>query len=325
MINPLVSILVPVYNAQEYLTECIDSILSQSYENLQIVLIDDGSKDDSLKICSEYALKDPRIEVHHQENSGVASTRNHLLGTAKGEYVLFVDADDWIELDMVEYLVELAIEYSAGMVMCDRLINDAKSTVSQPNIKILTQNEAIKDFLYHDYFIGSLCNKLIKASLLKDKSFKNEISYGEDALFVWNVLQDVDTVVVSTKQLYHYRMNDSSISHQSFGEKKLTGHLTWQLITDEVRQSWPQYLDIALGTFALQDFYLIQAASVDRFSCKESIRLLQNTVKQNLYFIKNRCSTKFYISAYFSTFWLGYFRLYHCLYKIKRVLSRILL
>lgn len=320
MRKPLVSILVPVYNAQEYLTECIDSILSQSYENLQIVLIDDGSKDDSLKICSEYALKDPRIEVHHQENSGVASTRNHLLGTAKGEYVLFVDADDWVELDMVEYLVELAIEYSAGMVMCDRLINDAKPIVSQPNINILSQNEAIKDFLYHDYFIGSLCNKLIKTSLMNDKTFKNEISYGEDALFVWNVLQDVDTVVVSTKQLYHYRMNEASLSHQSFGEKKLTGHFTWQLITDDVRQFWPQYLDIALGTYALQDMYLLRAASQSGYKKDKMIRQLQIVVLVHLSKILNRnnVSLKECIYAQIISLCYPFGRFYYFLHKCKK-------
>ena len=316
-----ISILIPAYNVEKYLPTCLDSVLGQTYQDLQVVIIDDGSKDCTLEVCKNYSKKDDRVEYYTQENKGVAETRNHLLSKVKGEYVLFVDADDWIELDMVEYLVSLATDNSAEMVMCDRLINDAKPISSQPNIKILSQNEAIKDFLYHDYFVGSLWNKLIKASLLNDKIFKNEISYGEDALFVWNVLQDVDAVVVSTKQLYHYRMNEASISHQSFGEKKLTGHLTWQLITDDVRQSWPQYLDIALGTFALQDFYLIQAASVDRFSGKESVRQLQNTVKKNLRFIKNRCSTKLFISAFFSTFWFGYFRLYYCFYKIKRAIK----
>ena len=323
MRNPLVSILVPVYNAQEYLTECIDSILSQSYGNLQIVLIDDGSKDDSLKICSEYALKDPRIEVYHQENSGVASTRNHLLGTAKGEYVLFVDADDWIELDMVEYLVSLATENSAEMVMCDRLINDAKPIVSQPNINILLQNEAIKDFLYHDYFIGSLGNKLIKTFLLKDKSFNKAISYGEDALFVWNVLQDVDTVVVSTKQLYHYRMNEASISHQSFGDKKLTGHLTWQLITDSVRQSWPQFLDIALGTYALQDMYLLRAASQSSY-VSENINILQKTLKTycSSFRRRTRSHPKELIYGFIISHCYHFGKLYYLIHNLRLRLSK---
>ena len=315
-----ISILIPAYNVEKYLPTCLDSVLGQTYQNLQVVIIDDGSKDCTLEVCKNYSKKDDRVEYYTQENKGVAETRNHLLSKVKGEYVLFVDADDWIELDMVEYLVSLATENSAEMVMCDRLINDAKPIVSQPNINIVSQNEAIKDFLYHDYFIGSLCNKLIKTSLLKDKSFNKAISYGEDALFVWNVLQDVDTVVVSTKQLYHYRMNDASISHQSFGEKKLTGHLTWQLITDDVRQSWPQYLDIALGTYALQDMYLLRAASQSGYKKDKMIRQLQIVVLVHLSKILNRnnVTLKECIYAQIISRCYPFGRFYYFLHKCKK-------
>ena len=314
-----VSILIPAYNVEKYLPICLDSVLGQTYHDLQVVIIDDGSKDCTLEVCKNYSEKDDRVEYYTQENRGVAETRNHLLSKVKGEYVLFVDADDWIELDMVEYLVSLATENSAEMVTCDRLINDAKPIVSQPNINILSQNEAIKDFLYHDYFIGSLWNKLIKTSLLKDKSFNKAISYGEDALFVWNVLQDVDTVVVSTKQLYHYRMNEASISHQSFGEKKLTGHLTWQLITDDVIQSWPQYLDIALGTFALQDMYLLRAASQSGYKKDKMIRQLQSVVLVHLSKILNRnnVTLKECIYAQIISRCYAFGRFYYFLHKCK--------
>lgn len=316
-----VSILIPAYNTSAYIGKCLDSIINQTYQQLQIVIIDDGSIDNTIEICKLYSDKDNRIEYYTQSNQGVAATRNNLLQKVKGDYVLFVDADDWIEFDMVEHLVSLATKHSAGMIMCDRVINDTNPVETSPNTKILSQDEAVKDFLMHEYFVGSLWNKLIHNSLLKDIKFCNEISYGEDALFVWSVLQGVDRVVVSSKQLYHYRMNEDSISHQSFGEKKLTGHLTWQLITDDVRQSWPQYLDIALGTFALQDMYLIQAASVDGFPMNKSIRLLQNTIKQNLQFIRNRCTIKLYLSAFLSTFWYGYFRFYHALHRLKKAVK----
>lgn len=314
-----ISILIPAYNVEKYLPTCLDSVLGQTYQDLQVVIIDDGSKDCTLEVCKNYSKKDDRVEYYTQENKGVAETRNHLLSKVKGEYVLFVDADDWIELDMVEYLVSLATENSAEMVMCDRLINDAKPIESQPDIKILSQNDAIKDFLYHDYFIGSLCNKLIKTSLMNDKSFNKEISYGEDALFVWNILQDVDTVVTSSKQLYHYRMNEASISHQSFGEKKLTGHLTWQLITDDARKFWPQYLDIALGTFALQDMYLLRSASQSGYKKDDKIRCLQHVVLVHMSQILTRKSITLKESIYARMICRCYAfgRLYYKLHKCK--------
>ena len=286
---------------------------------MQIVIIDDGSIDNTIEICKLYSDKDNRIEYYTQSNQGVSATRNNLLQKVKGDYVLFVDADDWIELDMVEHLVSLATKYSAGMIMCDRVINDTNPVETSPNTKILSQDEAVKDFLYHDYFIGSLWNKLIKTSLLKDKSFNKAISYGEDALFVWNVLQDVDTVVVSTKQLYHYRINEASISHQSFGEKKLTGHLTWQLITDDVRQSWPQYLDIALGTFALQDMYLLRAASQSNYAMCPSIKEIQNNIKNNIKYLKQSrtltLNEYIYIHAICHLYFFG--KIYYLLHKLK--------
>ena len=106
--QPLISILIPIYNVESYLPQCLDSIVQQTYKNLQIVLIDDGSQDHSLTICHDYATKDNRIEVYSQKNQGVAATRNHLLEKVKGDYVLFVDSDDWIEADMIENLVLLS-------------------------------------------------------------------------------------------------------------------------------------------------------------------------------------------------------------------------
>ena len=315
-----VSILIPAYNVEKYLPTCLDSVLGQTYQDLQVVIIDDGSKDRTVQVCKAYSEKDDRVEYYSQDNQGVAATRNHLLEKVKGEYVLFVDGDDWIELDMVEYLVSLATKYSAGMIMCDRVINDTRPIDISPNIKILSKDNAIKDFLYHEYFIGSLWNKLINASLLSDKSFNKEISYGEDALFVWEVLQGVERVVASTKQLYHYRMNYESISHQTFGEKKLTGHLTWQLITDDVRQIWPQYLDIALGTFALQDMYLLRAASQSGYKSDANIKCLQKTVLQYLPQILNRNETSLKERIYAQMICRCYVfgRFYYLLHKCKK-------
>ena len=124
MNNPLVSILVPVYNVEAYLPQCLDSLLGQTYSHLQIVLIDDGSSDNSWTIMQQYAAQDSRIEIYHQENQGVATTRNHLLEKIKGDFVLFVDSDDWVELDMVEFLVGKATENQADVVTCGNVIND---------------------------------------------------------------------------------------------------------------------------------------------------------------------------------------------------------
>lgn len=320
MVKPVVSILIPAYNAAAFLPKCLNSVLNQTYQCLQVVIVDDGSKDNTLEVCQGYADKDIRIEFYHQENQGVAATRNHLLEKTKGDYVLFVDADDWIELDMVEYLLSLANEHGAEMVMCDRVINDTKPSVKKPEINILSKEEAIHDFLLHEYFIGSLCNKLIDASLMKGLTFRRDISYGEDALFIWGVLQKVNNVVVTTKQLYHYRMNEDSISHQSFGEKKLTGHLTWSIITDDAAKRWSQFLDIAKSSFGLQDMYLLRAASQSGYKKNAEIKKIQKTVKTYLPQILSRktLGIKDRIYACLICRWYGFGKIYfkiHYLFK----------
>ena len=119
-----VSILIPCYNVKVFFPKCIDSIINQTYRNLQIVLIDDGSEDNTWIVMQAYAAKDDRIEIYHQENQGVASTRNNLLDKVKGDYVLFVDSDDWCELDMVDFLINKAIANDADIVTCSVVKND---------------------------------------------------------------------------------------------------------------------------------------------------------------------------------------------------------
>lgn len=315
-----VSILIPAYNVAAFLPKCLDTVLGQTYDDLRVVIVDDGSKDDTLAVANAYAAKDSRVEVYHQENQGVATTRNHLLDHVKGDWVLFVDADDWIELDMVEYLVNLAQSHSADLVMCDRVINDAEPSREEPKVFELDQEHAIVDFLHHDYFVGSLWNKLLNSRLLHNERFHRGISYGEDALFVWGALQKVNKVVVSDKQLYHYYMNEESISHQSFGEKKLTGHQTWTIISEDVKKRWPQYANLALGTFALQDMYLLRDASQSGYKKNLKIKGLQNTIKKhfkNLQYHSN-ASKKDVIYAWLICRWYGFGRVYFVLNRVKK-------
>lgn len=283
MNNPLVTILSPCYNVGKFLPKYFETVLGQTYSNLQVVLIDDGSKDDTWAVMQEYAARDSRVEVYHQENQGVAATRNNLLDKVKGDYVLFVDSDDWIELDMVEYLVGVALEHNSKFVMCDMVKNDAKPKETESLFKLLSQEQAVCDFLRHEYFNGSLCNKLLESSLLHNERFNCRISYGEDALFCWGVLQKVDKVVVTDRQLYHYRMNEGSISHTDWTpEKKGSGHLVWEQINRETTTLWPQYMKVANATFAISDMWNLYYALKSNYKKDKYIELYQTHVRHNL-------------------------------------------
>ena len=222
----MVSILVPVYNASRYLRECVSSLTGQTYTDLQIVLINDGSTDDSWNIMQELAKQDHRLEVYSQPNCGVAATRNRLLEKARGEFVLFVDSDDWIERDTVEILMQEQKKEDYDIVMYQ--LSKHKTDDCR-----YTKEEAIKKFLEHTTFRGSLCDKLIKRDLFEGLRIDETVSYGEDALLVWQVLQRIDKMLFIGKTFYHYRVNKNSLSRQRFNGKKFTAYTTWNQICED--------------------------------------------------------------------------------------------
>ena len=282
--NQKVSILITVYYNSEFLSQCLNSVINQTYRNLQICLVNDGSTDNSLDIISNYADKDSRIEYISKENSGVADTRNHLLNMAKGDYVLFVDSDDWIEPDMVEYLINTMVKYNADIVCCETV----KEKENKPDLREIEfgLEDILKKFLLHKEMNGSLCNKLIKINLLHNERFHCGISYGEDALFCWGVFQKVNKVVMSNKQLYNYRMNDDSISHQTFGPKKLSGHTTWDLICSEADKKYPEISSCGKARWGMESTLLLNSAVKSDYPKDNSIKMLQKTVKKNYKFMR---------------------------------------
>lgn len=290
MIKPLVSILIPVYNVEKYLPQCLDSVCGQTYDNLQIVIVDDGSTDKSSTICDKYASKDERINVYHKENGGVAAARNDLLEHIRGEYFLFVDADDWIEVTMVESLIGIMNQSNADMVVCGMVKNANIPNLSDKSYSTLGREQTVKSFLEHIWLNGSLCNKLIKTSLLHNEKFRSGISYGEDALFCWHLLQHVTIVAICTLQLYHYRMNNTSLSHQNWTpEKKGSGTIVWMTITNETKQLWGHYVDIAQARWAIEDFWGLYYASLSGYPYDKHIKERQINVRKNIRLMLRTC------------------------------------
>ena len=279
--HPLVSILIPAYNAEKFIIQCLDSIINQSYKHLQIIVIDDGSSDNTFSILKEYNAKYSNIEIYSQKNSGVAFTRNKLLSFVKGDFVLFVDSDDWIETDTIDYLLKLILIHNAEIVAfakCDNIQNDNSEI-----IEIWNKEKSIFEFLRHTSFNGALWNKFMRASIVKDIAFDNKISYGEDALYIWNILQSINQMVIVNKQLYHYRSNIYSLSKQKWTpDKKGSGHLVWQTIVNDTKTLWPQYLYIANARFALEDMWGIYFAALSNYKYDEHIKVRQINIRTNL-------------------------------------------
>jgi glycosyltransferase involved in cell wall biosynthesis len=216
MDSPKISIIVPIYNVEKYLHRCIDSILSQTFVDFEVLLIDDGSPDNSGKICEEYATKDSRIQVFHKTNQGVSSARQLGIEQAKGEYSIHVDGDDWIEYDMLENLYKTAINEHAKMVLCDfSTYNKRKLSVINQKPTSLFSDDVICNILTGK-LTGSTCNKLIKHSLYKEYNilFPKDINYCEDAYVIIKILLNIEIISYLSKSYYNYVIHSQSITRK---------------------------------------------------------------------------------------------------------------
>lgn len=286
--NPLVSVLVTVYNAEQFLRQCLDSIVNQTYRNLQVVLIDDGSIDDSRKICEEYGQQYGFVEVYSQPNRGVANTRNALLKKVRGNYFIFVDSDDWIETSMIEDMLEASKSHHLDIMVCgfykeSDLSNSERPEANCGELKVYDKHTAIYKFLRHKDLNGSLWNKLIRTECAIDHKFDNSVSYGEDALFLWGCLQNIKTLGIFDRPYYHYRMNDDSLSHQSLNEKRLSGRKVWQRLSSEAKEYYSEFASMTIGNYAVSDFWLLIKASCSNYPENEIIIECRKNISKNIF------------------------------------------
>ncbi len=222
---PLISVIVPVYNIEQYLPKCIESIINQSYENLQIILVDDGSTDSSGCICDEYSKKDKRIVTIHKKNGGLVSARKAGIDAADGEYVGFVDGDDYIEQDMYKVLLDNLLSQNVDFVHSGFMKNNRKSIYGTGGTcKYCISGDTIDDILTDlivdiesDLRISpSIWSKLFKKKLIADayRNVPDTQSYGEDLLCLCRCVLSCKQFLVINQAYYHYVIRDNSISHE---------------------------------------------------------------------------------------------------------------
>lgn len=205
-----VSIIVAIYNSEKFLDKLINSIINQSYKNLEILLVDDGSPDNSGKICDEFSLKDSRIRVIHKKNGGACDARNVGLEHVTGEYVTIIDGDDWLSLDYVEYLVELIEKFDADMSMTDSIFTTRDQVQNkEDNINCLTNEEAACMIIYPKIPIGPW-NKLYKTELIKNYNISFSVPWsGEGLYFSVMAAQYSKRVALGHRKIYNYRLNNA--------------------------------------------------------------------------------------------------------------------
>ncbi|MFA9375900.1 MAG: glycosyltransferase family 2 protein [Lachnotalea sp.] len=216
---PLISIIIPIYNCELFINECINSIISQSYTNLQIIFIDDGSTDKSGTICDEFAQLDQRIIVIHQKNSGVSSARNKGLSYANGKYIAFIDSDDYVAIDFIEKLYHKINFYDIVISGYYRVESTGLTPKIQENIPVTLSHDSLYHYVLCNNFLGGyLWNKLFCTEIIIDHNicFNTSLSIGEDMLWIATYLKYVNQGTYIPEGLYFYRTNSNSALQQSY-------------------------------------------------------------------------------------------------------------
>ena len=224
MNKPIISVIIPVYNTGKYLYNCIDSIINQTYKELDIILIDDGSSDGSGDVCDEYSRKDSRITVIHQQNGGVSKARNAGLKVAKGDFYHFPDSDDYIDEDCYEYCLKLIDEYQ-----CDILSFDYYVTYSDKEVEHHFSDSVYGLFdveeSHRAVMTGSpfAWNRFFSKKAVSGISFREDIYRGEDSLFVHECIEQIDKAYFDRRAMYHYVQSEESACRGNFRPVQLTG------------------------------------------------------------------------------------------------------
>lgn len=239
--DSLVSIIVPIYNAEKYLDSCIQSVLRQTYTNWELILIDDGSTDKSGRIAEEYGFADERITVFHQKNLGVSLARNQGIDEATGNYVVFLDADDELIEDCLAKTVNIAEETNADVVAGRSCENQE---LFQDRI-IWTGAEALENSLKDHLFTYSACAKLIRREFIGKTRFTPDIRINEDSYFVFQLLCKQNVFVLTNDVIYFYRANSESSSRTVFSERYFDILKVSDLKYKKIEEQFPQMHDLA--------------------------------------------------------------------------------
>lgn len=285
---PLISVIVPVYNAEKYIKRCVDSILNQTYGNIEIILVNDESTDNSFSLLSEYESSDQRIVVINQTNSGPDYARKAGVVRAKGEYITFVDADDYIEYTMIADMVAKAQEYDCEMVTTypTRFNDEGKFWVTDAfphNECIFDETEQIlTEYFCSRIISGAYYGKLYKKELFDEYEFQKDSVIGEDVAGVLYVLLRVKNVLVLSESYYKYYWNTKSISHSKYTPRHLKSLKYYMMLREHLLNLHLINDQAVVGYFAEYEMAVATAMARKGKYVKETGKLLKSDIGRRL-------------------------------------------
>lgn len=297
--SDLISVIIPVYKSEKYINRCVESIIKQTYKNIEIILVDDGSPDNCPQICDDWVKKDSRIKVIHKKNGGAFSARLEGVKNSSGEYIGFVDSDDWIDTDMYEFLLDLMQTHNADISAAGfRIVNEyeeravGETEQTEAQISLYDFEGIIKNFQKND--LWSLCNKLYKRKLFDSlPELPMDLVFSEDMMMNYFLYKQINRIVISNTVKYnYYRHGDSAIA----------GVITYNIIDDSVKAynivdedfdksstAYPYLLSLKV----LNDMFLINSV-IRNNKCLDRYEMLRRDILKNKkYVFSKKCANMF--------------------------------
>ncbi|MDR2891159.1 MAG: glycosyltransferase [Alistipes sp.] len=260
----LVSVIVPVYNAEKYLARAIDSVLAQTHKNLELILIDDGSMDGSGAICDDYATQDPRVKVIHKANGGVSAARNDGIEAAEGEFIAFCDNDDFMAPGMLARLLEICADTDADIAHCrrERALIDTLPTPPPQKVKVMTGREALENF--YAECTPYVWDKLCRRRVWRDVRFPVGSYAGEDVTVVHHLLWAARKIAVTREKLYCHYLNPGSVMLRGFDVRWATGALNDRLELARREGLTKLYADTMVRRLYEEEYLLVMNRKYNR-------------------------------------------------------------
>lgn len=307
----LISIIVPVYNLENYFEQCIDSILKQTYHNIEVIIVDDGSTDKSGQLCDAYAVKDKRIRIIHKDNGGLSDARNIAIPLAKGDYILFVDGDDYLDTDYVTYLYELKCKYSADIAICEfSFVSEDGVRINHPlndgSEKIFDQKTSLFELLNTKLYSNSASGKLYRRDLLKDIHYPVGRLF-EDIATTYKIFLKSHVIAFGARALYYYVQHNNTISTSIFSLKKLDSVEFVETMTDEIEKVYPDLanickcrrIDTYVGILKQIDVYKQNKLALcmhDKIKdCRKIVFMKESTMKRKIWALTSLLNTSLYV------------------------------
>ena len=257
-----ISVIIPVYNVEQYLEKCLDSILNQTYKNIEIILVNDGSIDKSGLICDEYSRKYNNIKVFHKENGGVSSARNLGIDNATGQYLAFIDPDDYIDANMYEILVEKIVETNSDIAMCSFVYVKENENIVEDNSDetlVFDKEEVLRRYYtaIKPFNASFLFNKLFKKELFKEVRLDTELIIQEDTEVLLRIFNNISSIVYVGIPLYFYLIREGAATEGKISKGKLTTDISLFKIYKYTEENLPKYKSNALANYVMYYFNII--------------------------------------------------------------------